>query len=473
MSQFKAKSRQTIVEISRSIELMGSIFIVPGEMKNLERVAHVLEREGYTVQFYADTQSLLLGAIAKPPELMILNTAVTEIEDYQLCCEIKSHTNTQHIPLVFIAASDDLFHKNKALELGVNDYITQPCTFLEILVRVKNQLRIQALYHQIHEQERLVQNEKWHRKLAEERYKLAEEKFGKAFYSSPNPSTITLLGNGRHIEVNDSFCKVTGYTADEIIGKNAVELDLWVDPIARKKLFDRIHQERRVKNHEFEFRTKNGTVHTAILSCEIIWINGEECLLSLSNDITERKQAESQLQIANNALKRLADLDGLTQIANRRRFDSYLKYHLKEAVQQQTYLSLVLCDVDHFKAYNDHYGHLEGDNCLVQLAQLFQQSLPAPKDFVARYGGEEFAIILPGRSPTEARETLEQVRRAIHAAQIPHAKAIWTEHVTVSFGGYTMRPKALSMTPKDMIKKADDALYCAKQAGRDQIIFTE
>lgn len=452
---------------------MGSIFIIVGELKNLERAIHALEREGYGVQCYENAQSLLSGAIANPPELIMMNTAVMEIEDYQFCCDLKSHPQTQHIPLVFIAATGDRDCENRAFELGVNDYITQPCTYLEILVRVKNQLRIQALYQKIHEQERLLNNEKSHRKLAEERYKLAEEKFGKAFYSSPNPSTITLLSDGCHIEVNDSFCKVTGYAADEIIGKNAVELGLWVNPIARKELFNLIHRDRRVKNHEFEFRTKHGTIHTAILSCEIININGEECLLSLSNDITERKRAESKLQVANNALKRLADLDGLTQIANRRRFDAYLKHHLSIALEQQDYLSMVLCDVDHFKAYNDHYGHLEGDNCLMRLAQLFQQSLPAPKDFVARYGGEEFAIILPGRSPTDAKATMEQVRQAINNAKIPHAKALWTDHVTVSFGGYTLRPSTRVITPKEMIKKADDALYCAKQAGRDQIIFAD
>ncbi len=234
-----------------------------------------------------------------------------------------------------------------------------------------------------------------------------------------------------------------------------------------------ISTQRRVKNHEFEFRTKHGAIHTAILSCEIITLNGEECLLSLSNDITERKEAESKLVVANTTLQKLADLDGLTQIANRRRFDAYLKYHLEQSQKQQKYLAMILCDVDHFKHYNDYYGHLQGDTCLIRLAKIFRRMLTTHTDFVARYGGEEFAMILPGRSPTKAYQVVQGILEAVRASTIPHARSSTAPFVTVSFGGYVLTPDNLETvaTPSDLIGKADEALYRAKQQGRNQIVF--
>ncbi|MBE9039500.1 PAS domain S-box protein [Oscillatoriales cyanobacterium LEGE 11467] len=130
----------------------------------------------------------------------------------------------------------------------------------------------------------------------------SEEKFAKAFRSSPNPITITTMANGRHIEVNEAFCEITGYTAEEVMGQTALDLNLWVDPDERHHLFELLSTQAEVRNYEFEFRTKSGGVRTALLSTEEIDLRGEKCLLSISNDITERKQAEQELQQRNEDL---------------------------------------------------------------------------------------------------------------------------------------------------------------------------
>lgn len=451
----------------------GRLLIVDDTRVNLLFLQRLLMQEGHQVQICQRADEALALAIADPPDLLISDVNMPGMDGYQLCRALKINPQTMYIPVIFVSVLDDLAQKTQAFEVGAADYITKPFESVEVLLRVKNQLRTQTLYRRLAEQNRLLQMEVERRKLAEEQSKLAEEKFAKAFYASPNPSTITLLSNGRHLEVNDSFCQVTGYTPEEVIGKSVVELNLWVNLEDRKKLFELISTQRRVRNHEFEFRTKHGQIHTAILSCEIITLNGEECLLSLSNDITERKQAESQLMIANTTLQKLADLDGLTQIANRRRFDTYLKYHLEQAQKHQQYLAMVLCDVDHFKHYNDYYGHLQGDTCLIRLAKVFQRSLTTHKDFVARYGGEEFALILPGRSPADAYCVVQRVLEAIQRAQIPHARSETASVVTVSFGGYVLTPENMLTvaTPKDLIGKADAALYRAKQRGRNCIVF--
>jgi PAS domain S-box-containing protein len=141
------------------------------------------------------------------------------------------------------------------------------------------------------------------RKQAELALRLSEEKFSKAFNSSPSAVTITSLKDGRHIEVNESFCQVTGYSKEEIIGRTAIELDLWMNSLERDRVFCSLSTDGVVRNHEFQYRTKQGETRTALLSLEIINLHGEECLLSLSNDITERKKAEEALRQANQELE--------------------------------------------------------------------------------------------------------------------------------------------------------------------------
>lgn len=127
--------------------------------------------------------------------------------------------------------------------------------------------------------------------------RLSEEKFAKAFRSSPSAMTITTRQDGRHIEVNDTFCHLTGYTREEIIGHTANDLNLWVKPEDRMQLFELLTNNDLVRNYEFDFRTKSGPVRTALLSAEIINIGGEECLLAISNDITKRKRAEEEIKL--------------------------------------------------------------------------------------------------------------------------------------------------------------------------------
>jgi len=171
--------------------------------------------------------------------------------------------------------------------------------FIDITKR-KRAEKLLADYNRILEQEVAqrtseLQQQITERLLAEEALRLSEEKFSKAFVCSPSAITITTLTDGRHIEINDSFCQFTGYTSEEIIGCTAVELNLWVNQKDRQSLFQMLSNDGIVRNYEFNFRTKSGTIKTALLSAEIINISGQECLVAISNDITERKQAEEAL----------------------------------------------------------------------------------------------------------------------------------------------------------------------------------
>jgi len=182
------------------------------------------------------------------------------------------------------------------------------------------------------------------------------------------------------------------------------------------------------------------------------------------------KQAElyQQLQAANLKLERLATLDELTQLANRRRFDQYLEMEWRRQAREQTPLSLILCDIDSFKSYNDTYGHPGGDECLRQVAGAIGNAVDRPADLVARYGGEEFAVILPNTALQGAVVVAEHIQTKIAALQLPHAGSQVSQYVTVSLGIASIVPASESAA-SILIAAADQALYQAKRLGRDRI----
>ncbi len=183
----------------------------------------------------------------------------------------------------------------------------------------------------------------------------------------------------------------------------------------------------------------------------------------------QQSQLYQQLQIANQRLEGLVMMDGLTQVANRRRFDEYLTEEWKRATRENHPLALIFCDVDYFKNYNDRYGHLAGDECLIQVAQALDGSVRRPGDLVSRYGGEEFAIILPQTSVTGAVQVAEIITETLKFLQIPHDTSLISSHLTVSMGIASLIP-SLNSSPQVLIEAADQALYQAKAQGRNSYI---
>jgi diguanylate cyclase (GGDEF)-like protein/PAS domain S-box-containing protein len=187
------------------------------------------------------------------------------------------------------------------------------------------------------------------------------------------------------------------------------------------------------------------------------------------SDITKYKQVEVALQKANEEFQRLAALDDLTQIANRRRFDDRLEQEWRRARRDRRPLGVIICDIDNFKNYNDAYGHLQGDQALHQVAQAANNALKRPMDLVARYGGEEFAILLPGTDIVGARRVAMEVREAVAALHIDHKASDTCGHVTLSFGVAALVPD-IDRSPKTLMEIADRALYRAKDQGRNGVV---
>lgn len=232
-------------------------------------------------------------------------------------------------------------------------------------------------------------------------------------------------------------------------------------------------------DHEADYRalTKEG---------DYVWIrdvvhvvrtdDGEvEALVGFMFDISERKKTEQELERLRKELEVLSYQDGLTALGNRRLFDQVLEREWADARRKHASLSLILVDVDHFKEYNDHYGHLAGDDCLKAIAAELQKAAVRPRDLVARFGGEEFAIILPETNAAAAQVVAERCRENIEQAAIAHEAVPGDKpkQVTISLGVNTVFPAEAGIAMAEFLDTTDRHMYTAKRQGRNRVAWAE
>lgn len=194
-----------------------------------------------------------------------------------------------------------------------------------------------------------------------------------------------------------------------------------------------------------------------------------EALVGFMFDISERKKNEARLDHVQKELEELSYKDGLTGIANRRMFDKMFDSEWANARRSQAPLSLIMLDIDYFKQYNDLYGHLQGDDCLRDVARTLTEAVNRPRDFVGRFGGEEFVLILPETDASSAKQIAEKCRLLIQQQQIPHENSDVSDWLTISLGVGTIIPDT-SDDKKSFVEAVDQCLYKAKDMGRDCLV---
>tara|TARA_R110002073_G_scaffold68403_1_gene170002 strand:+ start:122833 stop:123789 length:957 start_codon:yes stop_codon:yes gene_type:complete len=229
-------------------------------------------------------------------------------------------------------------------------------------------------------------------------------------------------------------------------------------------------------DHEADYRalTKDGgyvwirdVVHVVRKS------NGEvDALVGFMFDISERKETEEAVTRLQKELEDLSYKDGLTGVANRRMFDSLLDKEWASARRTIQPISLIMMDIDFFKEFNDHYGHIAGDDCLRRVGRVLEKVAARPRDFVARFGGEEFALILPETDARSADQVAEKCRQMIYDEMIPHDSSSVSPFLTISLGVGTVIPTKADL-PKAFIESVDRRLYKAKQRGRNCVQFAQ
>ncbi|TAD75251.1 MAG: GGDEF domain-containing protein [Oscillatoriales cyanobacterium] len=190
----------------------------------------------------------------------------------------------------------------------------------------------------------------------------------------------------------------------------------------------------------------------------------------IDRQTSDLQQLNQQLQVANVELSKLAIIDELTQVFNRRHLNQYLSQEWTRLKRYRRPLAVILCDVDHFKLYNDQYGHLAGDRCLFKVAQTLWKVANRAPDLVARYGGEEFAIVLPETTAEGAEHLVREILHSVHQLQIPHMASPTCDYITISLGAIVAFP-APNMTVNDILESVDRLLYRAKEKGRNTYVI--
>lgn len=326
-----------------------TILIVDDTPANLQVLTLMLKEQGYQVRNALNGAMALMVCDREPPDLIILDIMMPQMNGYELCKQLKGSLLTATIPVIFISALDRASDKIMGFQVGGADYITKPFQAEEVLVRVKYQLLLQDMQDQLQQQNLLLEKQN----------------------------------------------------------------------------------------------------------------------VQLQDEIKRRKRIEIALAQANRKFRQLASQDGLTGIANRRHFDRYLRQEWHRAIREHQPISLILCDVDCFKFYNDSYGHPSGDMCLVKIAETINQAVKRPADLVSRYGGEEFAVILPNTELSGALQVAQEIQKQVRSIKIPHKTSTVDQYITLSMGMHSLSP-LLESTEIDLLNAADQALYHAKQTGRNR-----
>ncbi|RMU31760.1 Sensory box/GGDEF domain/EAL domain-containing protein [Pseudomonas syringae pv. primulae] len=292
----------------------------------------------------------------------------------------------------------------------------------------------------------------------------SEEKFAKAFHSSPDSITITEIESGRYVEVNDGFCRLTGFSAGEVLGRTAHEIGIWTDTVQREYMIDQLRQKGRMHHREMNGRDKNGAPLVLDVSVEFITLNNTACLLMNARDIGQLKSAQAQIQ-------HLAYHDPLTGLPNRALLMDRLGQQVSLLQHQNLRGALLFLDLDHFKHINDSLGHPVGDSVLSVIAARLEASV-RQEDTVARLGGDEFVVLICGLDGSLEQVT-HQVRVLADNLRVLLAEPMFLDghrlQVTPSVGIVLIPDDGL--TPADLLKRADIALYRAKDSGRNASQF--
>lgn len=443
----------------------GNILIVDDIPENLRLLSELLTTQGYKVRSVTSGAMALKTVQAKPPDVILLDIKMPEMDGYQVCTTLKANDEICDIPVIFISALNEVFDKVKAFQVGGIDYITKPFQAEEVLARVESQLTIQR-------QKTLLQQEIENRKQTEEILYQSRALLASVLNSSLDGIAAMQsvrevtgeIGDFRCLVVNPVLARMLGKKREELVGKLALKRLLQRIDLTLFDQFVQVVETGEPLEQDFYYESDNRQCWYHFVTVKL----GDGFAMTL-RDITSRKQIELALQEANQKFEALANLDGLTQVANRRRFDQEFDQEWKRSLREEQPLSLLLCDVDYFKRYNDAYGHQQGDDGLRQVAQAITQSVRRPADLVARYGGEEFVVLLPNTDSTGAIQVAERIQAQIQQLQILHTHSEVKPYLTLSIGVASQVP-TVQDAPDHLIAQADKALYAAKQQGRDRNI---
>ena len=423
----------------------AAILIVDDAPENLAVLRKLMVEQGYQTFVATSGERALKIARRVHPDLILLDVVMPGMNGLETCRQLKSHAATQRIPVIFMSAKTDTDDVVAGFDIGAVDYIGKPLRMAEVCARVRTQLQIRSNSETQEEQaERL-----------------------RTIVNNMAEGLLIIEADGRIQFTNPACDKYLGYQENELAGRAISEL---LNPLVAQEYLEYFARyaasPEMAHSHgtrEVIIRHRNGSSVCMDLTLTPMYLR-QPLFIGLLHDITHHKQSED-------ALQRAAMVDPLTQIANRRHFDTFLEKEWQRSMRSGQPLSLVVLDVDHFKLYNDTLGHPAGDACLQRVAAAIASHALRPTDLAARYGGEEFVLLFAETGAETASMMAEAIRAHIESLRIPHPRSTTSEWLTVSIGVATIHPHQLDNT-ESLFVAADRAMYVAKEGGRNQVQST-
>ncbi len=403
------------------------------------------EYEGLNIFKALSGEEALRVVLKESIDLILLDIRMPNMDGFEVAEILKTSKKTAHIPIIFLTAefkSEEFI--TKGFKAGAIDYFIKPIERYQFLNKI--QLYINLFLAQ---------------KLQKKEFDYTLSEYIRVMDEHIMSSDMDL--NGTIIRVSQAFCDMSGYTKEELIGKNYEKLkSLDADEDVYKELWETIENDKEWKG-ELKNITKSGEDYWVEVIISPIYNKKHNKIgySSIKHNITNRKR-----------LERISITDGLTNIFNRRYFDQMAPKIVNNIKREDTLICFAILDIDYFKKYNDYYGHQKGDEVLKQVANKLSSLISRAGDYCFRIGGEEFCIIYNANDKQRAYEFMVEIKNSIEKLHIEHIKSDVSKYVTISIGITCEDGKSVENYDK-LFKKADKLLYKAKENGRNQVVLNE
>lgn len=491
----------------------GTVLVVDDTPNNLNVLFSHLRSAGFKVLVAQTGKNALKSAEYSKPDLVLLDILMSGIDGFETCSRLKSNDITKDIPVIFMTGLSDSINKVRGFELGAVDYVTKPIQKEELIARIETHISLEKYRHNLVQQNALLQKQAQQEKLLFQLSERIRDSLDANFiiqmaakeilqFLECDRVIISRLENiYSYIEEQVTKPGISEIPQESIVHKyftqNKEELAKYTK--GEIKAIENIEESNLdsffLKNlQHFEVKAvltipiifkSNQSSENSIPKTSFLWgfLTVHQCnntrkwktdeiqfIKSLVNQLAigiQQGKLYHKLNSANIELKQLALRDPLTKVYNRRFFDEKMSQEWSRLRRIPSPLSIIMCDVDCFKSYNDTYGHQAGDKCLQMIADAISSTAKRPADCVARYGGEEFVIILPYTPARGALKVAEAIRNKISELNIPHSSSSVSSIVTVSMGIAGSIPNNED-NPVLLVEAADHAVYLAKAQGRNR-----
>ncbi len=426
------------------IDFKPTILIVDDMKINLSLLSEILE-DSYKIKLAKSGQKALQMVAKGGVDLILLDVVMPDMDGYEVCNTLKQDETTKDIPVIFVTGNTSAEHEEKGFKLGAVDYITKPFKPTTVLSRVKNHIDLHL---------RQIELETISQTMKEQNEKL--KRYTKLIDQYVITSSTDLEGNITH--VSEAFCEISGYTKQELLGQpqNIVRHPDMPDSFF-KNLWETIKENKQWQG-EIKNLNKSGDFYWVKAHIAPDFKDGVKIgYTAIRQDITDKKEIE-----------RISITDGLTDIFNRRHFNETFPKVINSAKRNDEIVCFLLMDIDHFKQYNDNYGHQKGDDVLIQFAKTLKNTLQRADDIPFRLGGEEFGIVYKADSKQKALEFANKVRQNIEDMKIAHEYSSASSYVTASMGLVCEYASKIGHMD-EIYKQADDLLYESKENGRNKV----